>query len=268
MKKSPLLPILLSLLLVSSCKTSEKILYMQDAPINQPMPVQEEKYITIRPLDVISIVVSSKDPQLAALFNLPRVSYEAAGVGNSTLGGTLRLSNYTVDEKGMIDFPVLGAIQAQGKTRRQLATYIKTQLIERDLIKDPVVTIDYVNLKISVLGEVKNPGRYSVDRDQITLMDAISIAGDLTIYGKRDGVMVIREDESKRTTYKVDLRSSSLFDSPVYYLRQNDIVYVEPNTVRAGQSTINENSVKSVSLWITMGSFLSSLAVLIVNLAK
>lgn len=267
MKKSPLLPILLSPLLVSSCKTSEKILYMQDAPINQPMPVQEEKYITIRPLDVISIVVSSKDPQLAALFNLPRVSYEA-GMGNTGLGGTLRLSNYTVDEKGMIDFPVLGAIQAQGKTRRQLATYIKNELISRDLIKDPVVTIDYVNLKISVLGEVKTPGRYNVDRDQITLMDAISMAGDLTIYGKRDGVMVIREDESKRTTYKVDIRSSALFDSPVYYLRQNDIVYVEPNTVRAGQSTLNENSIKSVSLWITMGSFLSSLAVLIVNLAK
>ena len=267
MKKSPLLPILLSLLLVSSCKTSEKILYMQDAPINQPMPVQEEKYITIRPLDVISIVVSSKDPQLAALFNLPRVAYEA-GMGNTALGGNMRLSNYTVDEEGMIDFPVLGEIQAKGKTRRELAAYIKNELISRDLIKDPVVTIDYVNLKISVLGEVKSPGRYSVDRDQITLMDAISIAGDLTIYGKRDGVMVIREDESKRTTYKVDLRSSSLFDSPVYYLRQNDIVYVEPNTVRAGQSTINENSVKSVSLWITMGSFLSSLAVLIVNLAK
>lgn len=267
MKKSPLLPILLSLLLVSSCKTSEKILYMQDAPINQPMPVQEEKYITIRPLDVISIVVSSKDPQLAALFNLPRVAYEA-GMGNTALGGNMRLSNYTVDEDGMIDYPVLGEIEAKGKTRRQLAAYIKNELISRDLIKDPVVTIDYVNLKISVLGEVKSPGRYNVDRDQITLMDAISIAGDLTIYGKRDGVMVIREDESKRTTYKVDLRSSSLFDSPVYYLRQNDIVYVEPNTVRAGQSTINENSVKSVSLWITMGSFLSSLAVLIVNLAK
>lgn len=266
MKKSPLLPILLFLLLVSSCKTSEKILYMQDAPINQPMPVQEEKYITIRPLDVISIVVSSKDPQLAALFNLPRVAYEAGQAGN--MPGGYRLSNYTVGEDGMIDFPVLGEIEARGKTRRQLAAYIKNELISRDLIKDPVVTIDYVNLKISVLGEVRSPGRYNVDRDQITLMDAISIAGDLTIYGKRDGVMVIREDESKRTTYKVDLRSSSLFDSPVYYLRQNDIVYVEPNTVRAGQSTINENSVKSVSLWITMGSFLSSLAVLIVNLAK
>lgn len=239
---------------------------MQDAPINQPMPVQEEKYITIRPLDVISIVVSSKDPQLAALFNLPRVAYEAGQAGN--IPGSNRISNYTVDEEGMIDYPVLGEIEAKGKTRRQLAAHIKTQLIERDLIKDPVVTIDYVNLKISVLGEVKSPGRYSVDRDQITLMDAISMAGDLTIHGKRDGIMVIREDESKRTTYKVDIRSSALFDSPVYYLRQNDIVYIEPNTVRAGQSTLNENSIKSLSMWVTLGSFLSSLAVLIVNLAK
>ena len=113
------------------------------------------------------------------------------------------------------------------------------------------------------MGEVNSPGTYTINGDKVTLLEALSMARDLTIYGKRDGVYVVREENGVRTTYNVDLRSVSLFDSPVYYLRQNDVVYVEPNKVRAGQSTINENSLKSVSLWISIGSFLTSLAVLI-----
>lgn len=260
----PFLRALCALLLITSCNTSKNILYMQDAQIDIPQQIENnETYITIRPLDQISIVVSSKDPQLAALFNLQRISY---GVGASPMGmsnSNNQISNYTVDEKGYIDFPILGKLLAAGKSRKELSYFIKDEIISQGYINDPVVTIDYVNLKVSILGEVKNPGRYNIDRDQLTLMDAISIAGDLTIFGKRDGVMVIREEAGVRYTYKVDVRSSKLFNSPVYYLRQNDIVYVEPNNVRAGQSTINENSVKSVSLWISIGSFLSSLGVLL-----
>lgn len=254
---------MLSIVLLSSCSTSKNILYMQDVPTNIPVTKQEEVYISIRPLDVISIVVSSRDPELAALFNLPRISY---GVGNATVGiqnAQNQISNYTVDEDGYIDFPVLGKIKVEGYTRKQLADRIKRILLSENLVKDPIVIVDYINLKISVLGEVNNPGRYNIDRDQITLIDAISMAGDLTIFGKRDGVMVIREEKEERTTYKIDLRSASLFTSPVYYLQQNDVIYVEPNNTRSGQSTINDNSMKSVSMWMSITSFLTTLGILL-----
>ena len=113
------------------------------------------------------------------------------------------------------------------------------------------------------MGEVKTPGKYSISKDYITLLEAISMAGDLTIYGKRDAIFVIREEKGERVTHWVDLRSYDLFKSPVYYLKHNDVVYVQPNKVRAGQSTLNENSVKSVGLWISIGSFLTSLGVLL-----
>ena len=119
-----------------------------------------------------------------------------------------------------------------------------------------------MNLYISVMGEVKNPGRYKIERDQITLLDAISMAGDLTIFGKRDGITVIRETNGERIIYKVDIRTADLFDSPVYYLKQNDIIYIEPNKIRAGQSTINENNLKSVSLWISVASLISTVSLI------
>ena len=130
-------------------------------------------------------------------------------------------------------------------------------------MNDPVVTVDFMNLYFSVLGEVKNPGKYSITKDRISLLEALSMAGDLTIYGKRDAIYVIREEDGKRVTYAVDIRSTDFFRSPVYYLMQNDVVYVQPNKVRAGQSTINENNVKSVSLWLSIGSFLTTLGVLL-----
>ena len=142
-------------------------------------------------------------------------------------------------------------------TRSQIAALVKQRLKEENLVNDPVVTVEFMNLSFSVLGEVKTPGKYSISKDYITLLEAISMAGDLTIYGKRDAIFVIREEKGERVTHWVDLKS------PVYYLKQNDVVYVQPNKVRAGQSTLNENSVKSVGLWISIGSFLTSLGVLL-----
>ena len=173
------------------------------------------------------------------------------------------ISGYTLDDKGNIDFPSVGTLHIAGMTKSQIAALVKQRLIQENLINDPVVTVEFMNLYFSVLGEVKTPGKYAITKDQITLLEAISMAGDLSIYGKRDAIFVIREENGKRVTHWVDIRSKDLFNSPVYYLRQNDVIYVQPNKVRAGQSTINENSVKSVSLWISIGSFLSSLGVLL-----
>lgn len=248
-------------LALASCNTSKKIVYFQDIQVNRPEAITEARDITVQPKDQISILVSSKDPQLAALFNLPRVQYR---VGDNNMQNTNGdVSGYTLDTEGYIDFPVLGRLYVAGMTKSEIASYIKKQLMDENLINDPVVTVEFMNLYYSILGEVNNPGKYMITKDQITLLEAISMAGDLTIYGKRDAVFVVREEDGQRVTHWVDLRTQDLFHSPVYYLKQNDVIYVQPNKVRAGQSTINENSVKSVSLWISIASFLSSLGVLL-----
>ena len=245
--KNHLLYLLFSLALLSSCNTSKEIIYFQDVEVNSPEAVAPPQDITVQPKDQISIVVSSKDPELAALFNLTRVQQRVGSTGLNNSNNNGEISGYTLDDKGAIDFPAL----------------VKQRLKEENLVNDPVVTVEFMNLSFSVLGEVKTPGKYSISKDYITLLEAISMAGDLTIYGKRDAIFVIREEKGERVTHWVDLRSCDLFKSPVYYLKQNDVVYVQPNKVRAGQSTLNENSVKSVGLWISIGSFLTSLGVLL-----
>ncbi len=221
--------------------------------------------ITVQPQDQISIVVSSKDPQLAALFNLTRVQYRAGNPDLRTGNYNGEISGYTLDDEGNIDFPILGTLKVSGMTKSQIAALIKKRLVEENLVNDPVVTVEYMNLYFSVLGEVKTPGKYSITKDRISILEAISMAGDLTIYGMRDAIYVIREENGVRTTHQVDIRTKEIFQSPVYYLKQNDVVYVQPNKVRAGQSTINENNIKSVSLWVSISSFLASLAVLFVK---
>lgn len=248
-------------LALASCNTSKKIVYFQDIQVNRPEAITEARDITVQPKDQISILVSSKDPQLAALFNLPRVQYRVGGSDLQNNNG--EVAGYTLDTEGYIDFPVLGRLYVAGMTKGEIASYIKKRLIDENLINDPVVTVEFMNLYYSILGEVNSPGKYMITKDQITLLEAISMAGDLTIYGKRDAVFVVREEDGQRVTHWVDLRTQDLFHSPVYYLKQNDVIYVQPNKVRAGQSTINENSVKSVSLWISIASFLSSLGVLL-----
>jgi polysaccharide export outer membrane protein len=256
MKKTGFSLILL-FLLFSSCNTSKKILYFQDIELNKTLSIEDDYEVKIVPNDLLSINVSGKDPVLAAVFNLYRAM--PINTGNSSN----QILGYTVDSAGNIDFPVLGTLHAEGLTRKQLALLIKTRLVDENLINDPVVTIEYMNLKVNVMGEVARPGGISFNKDRITLLEALSMAGDLTIYGKRDGVYVIREVDHSRTSFKVDLRSVDLFSSPAYYLQQNDVVYVEPNNVRAGQSTINENNVKSISLWLSITSLLVTVSVLI-----
>lgn len=171
-----------------------------------------------------------------------------------------------MDTNGDIDFPILGKLHVAGLTRLQLTDLIKQRLIEEDLIKDPIVTVQFLNYKVAVMGEVNRPGSFNISGDRITLLEALSMAGDLTIYGRRDRVAVIREKDGKRTILFHDLRSADIFNSPCYYLQQNDIVYVEPNKAKAGQSEINQN--KSVGVWLSAASILVSIASLIVTLTK
>lgn len=263
MKKIILLWTVAVMMALSSCNSSKKVLLMQDAEFNVPTEITNVNKIKVEPQDQISIVVSCKDPDIAALFNLittQRLIYPGSQI---TTSSSTQMSVYTVDVNGNIDFPVLGTINVAGLTRTQIAKKIKDKLISEDLVKDPVVTVEFYNLHFSVIGEVTRPGTYKIDQEQITLLEALSMAGDMTIYGKRDKVYVIREQDGKRTMHALDLRSKDFLNSPVYYLQQNDVVYVEPNRARIGQSSVNENTWKSASIYISIASVLTSIAVLV-----
>ena len=251
------------LLMLSSCDMSKRITYFQDIQ-GQPTSYANEQptpEIRLRPEDKISIIVNTKVPELTALFNLPYTA-RILGAQSEQFSNTQGTSGYIVKADGTIDFPVLGAVQAAGKTRDELSGYIKSELINRNLVNDPVVTVEFVNLKFSVMGEVRTPGSYPITRDHITLLDALSMAGDLTIDGKRDNVLVLRPNASgKLTAYTVDMLSfNDVQHSPAYYIHQNDYIYVEPNKKRANQSTVNANTVQSASFWISVISLLASLA--------
>ena len=243
----------------SSCKTPQ-VAYFADVTHGLTDTVQYKLDIRLRPEDKVSIVVKSMDPQLSELFNLTIASHR---VGSETTSNT-RMSVYTVDSKGQIDFPVLGQLKIAGMTREEVARLIKERLISQNLIKDPVVTVEYANLGFNVMGEVNKPGRYQFNRDHVTLLDALSMAGDLTIQGERETVMVIRENGDTRTAYRVNLKSGSdLLASPVYYLQQNDVVYVEPNEYRSRQTTVNGNRVRSSSFWMSLASLAISVVLLV-----
>lgn len=261
MRKS-FIPLVSILLLMASCSMNKKITYFQDVIVSSDSTVTEKlpPEITLRPEDKVSIVVNSKDPELSNLFNLP---YVTRTIGSSSEDGSVRgVSNYIVRRDGTIDFPVLGSVKVVGLTRDEVAAHIKNQLISQNLVNDPVVTVEFVNLQYSVMGEVRAPGNYKITRDRVTLLEAISQAGDLNINGKRDNVLVIRADSTgKLYAYQVDMRSfENVVNSPVYYIHQNDYIYVEPNKKRANESTVNANTVSSASFWISISSLLASLA--------
>ena len=242
-----------SVLVLGSCSTSKEISYFQDLrPGESELTLAAPTEIRIQPKDKLSILVNSQDLRLTNLFNLPIVSQQV-GQENAT-SQNRGLSGYTVDSKGDIDFPVLGALHVQGMTREEVAAYIKKELQSHDLIKDPVVTVEFMN----------RPGRYNIDKDNLTILDALSQAGDLTIYGKREKVLVLRNENGAQRVYGINLCSADhLYSSPVYYLRQNDVVYVEPNDTRARQSTVNGNNVRSTSFWISLASLLTTIGVLV-----
>lgn len=250
--------VLLLLCLTTACTSSKKVLYLQDVdPLKQQM-IDEVYEVKIHKDDLLAILVNSKNPELALPFNMPLVTYQLG----SQSSGQQRVIGYLVDSDGNVDFPILGKIHAAGMTRKELTNYVKQRLIDEDLIKDPIVTVQFLNFKISVMGEVSRPGSFDISSDRITLLEALSKAGDLTIYGRRDRVAVIREVDGTRTILYHDLRSSEIFKSPCYYLQQNDIVYVEPNKTKTAQSRINQNN--SANVWLAALSTLVSIVTLII----
>lgn len=256
-------------LVMSGCSAPKDVTYFQDLDATTILENVKKSPIVVRPGDKLAIVVKSKDPELSALFNLPiytsRVGQGGSFNGNSSslrsYNGTSAesVANYTVTPDGDIDFPILGMIKVAGMTRSEVAAYIRGELVGRQLVKDPTVVVEFLSAGVNILGEIAVPGRYDLNRDDLNILQAISLAGDLTINGERKNVKVIREENGQVKTYVLDLTdAASLVKSPAYYLQQDDVIYIEPNAQKKRSSTVNGNNALSVSFWISVASLLTT----------
>ena len=255
--------------LLYSCSTPKDIAYFQDAAALNGMALQTEQKFRLRPEDKINIIVNSSNPLLEQQFTLT-----AKTNGNSSLGADVKpettaggvsggngmLLAYTVDEQGTIDFPLLGKIRVEGMTRGEVASYIKGRLVERELVSEPIVTVEYVNLSVNVLGEVGKPGNVPITKDHFTIVDAISRAGDMTINGNRRAVMVNRNVDGVNEVHYIDMTNmQQALLSPAYYLQQNDLVYVVPNNKKKRESTEMGNTFHTPYIWLSIATFITSL---------
>ena len=256
---------LLFMVCLSSCR-SPQISYFQDSNDGLELLLKDDGVIRLRPGDKVTVIVNTKDQEYNNMYNLP---YAPARIGQSSSYQTAQgVACYTVDADGNIEFPVLGKIGVKGMTREELSACIKKALLDKRLLEDNplVVTVEFANLNVAVLGEVGRPGRYAIDNDKVTLLDALGMAGDVTIYGERDGVVVMRQDEGKQKIFEVDLTSiEKLVNSPAYYVQQNDIVYVKPNSMRQRQATVSGNTVYTPTFWISVTSLLTTVTAIIIN---
>ncbi|WP_289662491.1 polysaccharide biosynthesis/export family protein [Flavobacterium panacagri] len=243
------------LFLFFSCASKKNILYYQDVDSLKTEPTSSYE-VKIQPDDLLMIIVSADDPEAAIPFNLKTVSVS----GNNRLDlarsqETVQL--YLVDNTGNIEFPVLGKIHVGGLSRTEVLQFLQSKI--ENYIKNPIVNVRITNFKISLQGEVNLPGTYPVNSERITLIEALSMAKDLTIYGKRNNILIIRENNGVKSYNRVDITKSDFINSPFYYLNQNDVVYVEPNRTRVNSSAVGPNT----SVIISAVSILVSLAVLI-----
>ena len=257
------MPVVLTALLVTSCASQKRAWYLQDAQPFTPEQIAENGQIRIKPLDRLTIVVNSKDPELAVPFNSSSSLSSLTGATNYGSATNQSLQIRTVDENGQLEMPVIGKIECKGKTRSELAQAIADKIVEGGYINDPSVNVQFADMKISVIGEVARPGHYDVTRDKISIFDALAMAGDLTIYGIRTDVAVAREVNGVRTIEYLDLTSTDIFNSPAFYLQQNDVVYVKPNKYKAQTGEINQNRTFYLSLISTAVSVATLLAVTI-----
>ena len=247
-------------LFLAACSSVKNVSYLQDIQPGVPIQVQEARQLALQPGDRLRITVFSRDRELTELFNLAD-----RNTGGSNSG---ERHPYTVRTDGTIEIPTLGQLRVAGQTRQEVADLIKYQLISSKLLLDPTVIVEFYEPSFFALGEVGNRGRITIPTDQLTLVEALALAGDLTIDGKRENVLVLRTVDGIQTPYTVDLTSmQSVYRSPVYYVQQNDIIYVEPNQKRANQSDQNASTLRSLGFWMSLPSYIVSL-VLIFNQFK
>ncbi|CDF80002.1 polysaccharide export outer membrane protein [Formosa agariphila KMM 3901] len=242
--------ILSAFIFVSCGAKRESIVYFQDeqsTAINNNLEAFEIKF---KPDDLLTIDVSALDPEAAKPFNLPAVSYNATSIISAQ--GTLKMQTYLIDKNGNIEFPVLGTLKLGGLSRSEANYFLKETL--KEYLKDPIVNIRLANFNVTILGEVNRPGTYNVQDEKVSLTEALGLAGDLTIYGKRENVFLIREIDGENRYYKFDLTSINVMNSPHFYLTQNDVIYVEPNKAKIRSSNYNQNNVVLISAIATLAT--------------
>lgn len=257
----------LAILLLSACASSKDVAYIQNS---NTFDADKSAFLYdahIMPKDVLTITVSTVNPEISAPFNLAiSPSLVTSSTGNQILGSNRVLQTYLVSNEGTISFPLLGTLKVGGLSKAECETLIHDRIIRYlNGKEDPVVTVRMANYKISVLGEVARPGMFTVGNEEINIFEALALAGDLTIYGVRDSVKLIRKDaDGKRNVYTLNLNDINIINSPCYYLQQNDVVYVEPNKVKARNSGVGQTT----TLWLTSTSILVSVASLLFNILK
>ena len=255
---------ILGALLLASCATNKRAAYIQQVQTDIPTAIEQDYQIRIKPLDRLTVTINSKDPELAAPFNAASSYNSLNGLSSYSSSSNGNLQILTVDKEGKIQLPIIGEIDCDGLTRNELAKKIENTIRENGMVHDPIVIIQFADVKFSVLGEVARPGQFSITEDRISLFDALAMAGDLTIYGQRENVALIREENGMRTVHYFDLKNPDILTSPYFYLQQDDVVYVTPNKYKAQAGEINQNR----SFYISLVSVAVSVATLLVTITR
>jgi len=244
---------LLALVVLTSCGSRQDIIYFQDEPLSEAIENQNSNFeLRFKTDDLLVINVSADDPETVAPFNLNVVSTNTSVIDAQ---GTLKMQTYLIDSNGNIEFPTLGTLKLAGLTRNEANALLKDKLsiyFKKDA--PPIVNIRLANFTVTILGEVKNPGTYTIQDEKISIPEALGLAGDLTIYGKRDNIKLIREDNGQKKFANIDLTSVNVLNSPNYYLTQNDVIYVEQNNARVRASTFNQNNGVIISAIATLAT--------------
>lgn len=236
----------------TSCVPRKQIVYMSDLDSQKPIFSTSFEPV-LEPNDLLSIVVASENPELTLQFNLPQLQTVSSSSQQTSI------KNYLIDHLGYIDFPVLGKVQLGGLTKSAANKLLVTKISE--YFKNPVVNLNIVNYKVTMLGEVGKSGSIQVSSERITLLEAISQAGDLTLYGKRDNILIIREENGKKSYNRIDITNSDFLKSDFYYLKQNDLVYVEPNKTKVNGAKIGA----STGLYLSVLSIVLTISFFIIN---
>ena len=247
-----------ALMSLTSCRQTQEIAYIHDAQRDSAMTMQGQFSGGIQANDLLSIYVESETPESTIQFN-QETNKIAISNGTAINPGSSTVSGYLVNQDGDIIFPVLGKIHVLGMTHSDLAQHIEQQLISEGHITDPVVTVKLMNFRVCILGDVNRPGQLVAPGERLTIFEALSMAGDLTIYGQRHNVTIIREENGLRTIGEIDLSSKTVFDSPYYYLHQNDVIYVEPNMQKKKNAERDPMTLTYITTTLSIVSTLSSL---------
>lgn len=266
MNYSKLFITLIAACAMMSCTTTKdnNLAYFKNAAATSTgtLPQVQQPEITLIPDDEIAITVSSMAPEATSMFNAPLANN--AGRGDTDVKNNARLTTYIVDHDGNITMPVIGKLAVSGKTTSQIEAMVKERVSQ--VVKDPYVRVQLMGFYVNVMGEVRAPQRIRVNRERFTVLDAIAACGDLTEFAERGKVMVIREENGQKNFYRLNLADTAIFESPCYYMQQNDVVYVEPNTIKIDNSRFNTNNSYKLTVVSTVVSAASVIASLVIAL--